>query len=292
MRSRFAVAIGLASSLSFVSVSAWSATPPTVPFSAAPASERSRGFPVCASADVRGLPNRAAFERDAPLHLSPEPLPNRTKASMSQYGSEYSAVRNVPIRLNHAAFGLTFLNARELPDGRLVWYIAVNRGDSPLPLRAFVARFRTELGFRDGDWPELVGNRFFRRYANGAISLRHFGDQQPESVHEEPRPRTPSLGYSGLLPAPADGLAAPPDLTGTEALAIVHDMNPYLDFIPLEGPGPSLAARLVVVSGVDWDPRLAWEVRYRFACWEAGIGAERPFLLEDSAYAYVDARAG
>ena len=65
-------------------------------------------------------------------------------------------------------------------------------------------------------------------------------------------------------------------------------MNPYLDFIPLEEPGRSLAARLVVVSGVDWDPRLAWEVRYRFSCWASGEGKGKPHVVEDSAYAYVE----
>jgi len=230
-----------------------------------------------------GLPDRAGFEEATP-RFRPRPAgPSHRELSGLR---EALSIREVD------GLAIPYFYTQRLPDGRLFFSGARFRGHSVPPLREFVTRFRTELGFRDGDWPEFVGRRVFRRYANGAISLRYLSGQYPELPYELPDDGRPVESYSSLLPPPADGLSAPPDLTGEQALATVHDMNPYLTFIPLEEPGRSLAARLVVVSGVDWDPRLAWEVRYRFSCWESGVGKEKPYLVEDSAYAYVDARAG
>ncbi len=262
---------------------AWAAVPSTVPFAAAPKAEISRGFPTCDSSD-KGLPSRAGFENAAPsFRRDTAGESYRTFAKLSERGR---------VEPSHEPLGMTFLATKELSDGRVFWYLAKFRNNPVPPLRTFVATFRTELGFRDGDWPEFVGKRVFRRYANGAISLRYLGAQYPELPYEEKGGSERVDSYLSLLPPPADGLASPPDLTGEQALATVHDMNPYLELLPLEELGRPLAARLVVVSGVDWDPRLAWEVRYRFSCWESGEGKEKPYLVEDSAYAYVDARAG
>ncbi|MBK8212937.1 MAG: hypothetical protein IPK71_04240 [Myxococcales bacterium] len=267
--------------------------PPRIAFAEAPKAERSPGFPACGSSDVVGLPNRTAFEREEPPFLPPGPR----HESPPEYPVRppYSALRTKKAFYEHFPFGLATAYVGELPDGRLYWTGAKVGNPPVLPLLAFVQKFRVELGFRDGDWPELVGKkRVFRRYANGAISLRYFGAQHPELPYEAKDDKDEGFDgyYGGRLPVPADGLAAPPDLTGNQALAIIHDMNPYLELLPLEEPGSPIAARLVVVSGIDWDPHLAWEVRYKYPCWEPGVGKERPYLVSDSAYAYVDARSG
>lgn len=266
----------------FITATGSAAIPPAVPFAAAPKAERSRGYPTCASSD-NGLPGRGGFEEATP----PARIPRRT--------APHSALV-VPKDGRYArpsdGLAIPFVFPKVLADGRSFLYIANFRAVEAPSLRRFVTTFRTELGFRDGDWPEIVGNRAFRRYANGAISLRYIGTQYPELPHEDKTSGGATSVFLGLLPVPADGLSAPPDLTGQQALATVHDMNPYLELIPLDEPGRSLAARLVVVSGADWDPRLAWEVRYRYSCWEAGDEKEPPRLVADSAYAYVDARAG
>ena len=68
-------------------------------------------------------------------------------------------------------------------------------------------------------------------------------------------------------------------------------MNPYVSFEPLDEDNPSVFARLVVVSTRTLASRLAWEVRYSFACADAGAGGESKGVRE-KAYAYVDARSG
>lgn len=284
MRRRFPLmALGLTTLVTAATATAATAAiPPTVPFAAAPKAERSRGYPTCASSD-NGLPGRGGFEEATP----PVRIPRR--------GATYSPLA-VPKDGPHArpsdGLAIPFVFPKVLADGRSFLYIANFRLVEAPSLRTFVTTFRTELGFRDGDWPEIVGNRAFRRYANGAISLRYIGTQYPELPHEDKADQRGKSVFLGLLPVPADGLSAPPDLTGQQALATVHDMNPYLELIPLEEPGRSLAARLVVVSGADWDPRLAWEVHYRFSCWEAADDMQPARVVQDSAYAYVDARAG
>jgi hypothetical protein len=291
-RKLFAAVSLVASSVLHASVAL--AASPTVPLFSAPKAEPSRGYPVCRSSQVRGLPSRAAFETDQPLfqmqailsaqdHLE-EPKPDK---GVERLYRNFQVDDFSPVWLPHIVYGGAFA------DGRKLWEIITYQGTTAPSLTEFVARFRTELGFRDGDWPVRIGNRVYRQYANGARSLgyvhavgsEHFGGTCFGGGGHGP-------GFYSNLPATEDGLSAPPDITGSEALAIVHDMNPYLRFLAVEEPGQSLSARLLVLRTHTREPRLAWEARYSFSCWNTGHGDIVPKLSSDSAYVYVDARNG
>jgi len=73
-------------------------------------------------------------------------------------------------------------------------------------------------------------------------------------------------GFYSTLPGPGDGLGD--RAWGVAALAIMHDINPYLAFIPIDDTGPPRAARLVVVSTKVLASVLAWEVRHTYMCGE------------------------
>ena len=160
------------------------AASPTEPLFSAPKAEPSRGYPVCRSSQVRGLPSRAAFEMDQPLFqlqailsaqdYREEPKPDKR---VDWLYKDVHAVEPRPVWVPYLVYGGAFA------DGRKLWEIITYRGTAAPSLTEFVARFRAELGFRDGDWPVRVGNRVYRHYANGARSLgyvhavgsEHFG---------------------------------------------------------------------------------------------------------------------
>jgi hypothetical protein len=261
-----------------------------VPLSSAPKAEASGGYPICQSYEVRGLPTRVAFEekeRDfqraaivSAVHFRNQPRVNELRPYLGSY-QRFNPVD--PLRLSYGVYWSSDHS----------YWKSIHYWMSYKPnVAQFVATYRTETGFRDGETPIVVGNRAYRRYPNGAISLGYLEGRGADVWGGCFGGGGHTPGYTNDLPAPGERLGDPPDISGEGALAIVHDMNPYLTFVALAEPGKQLAARLVVLSTYTDAPRLAWEARYSFACWNTGHGDVVPKLSSDSAYVYVDARNG
>lgn len=211
-------------------------------------------------------------------------------ASLHAEGRPFVTLPREPSEAFVGRHDLKGMLARSNADGFTWWTRAVGNA-LPRSLLTFARQNRKSLGFGLGEEPILVDGRVYKRFANGAVSLGAIVaiPAQPErgcfvDTHE--------AGFFSTLPGPGERLGEPPDLDGSEALARVHDMNPYVTFEPLDDEDKSrVFARLVVVSTRTLASRLAWEVRYSFACTDAGSGGESK-MLREKAYAYVDARSG
>ncbi len=297
------------SRLAFVFALAWwlapnparAAIPPTVPLAAAPPPDAPRGFPVCHGGSTRGLPLRADFER-AHVPFQAEALRaatlEREAASFRKLESRpYSEWPNV--KEFSGPLDRRTVITRSDGEGHSWWahmYARPGRILAP-SLLTFIVQYRSMLGFGPGETPLVLGQRIHKQYPNGARSVGYLVAKAPitdryfaNGCFSDNRSRGP--GFDSTLPAPGDALGDPPDLTGPEALARFHDMNPYLTIESLDQTGPRLATRLVVVSTRTMASRLAWEIRYSYPCWDTGLGAKEPKQSRDTTFAYIDARSG
>ena len=296
MNSRLAI---LAASLVLSSIPcvAYAAIPHTVSLSEAPRAAPSFTYPSCSNVDLGGLPPR----RDFTLTVPPVPPEAGFSANESNSGLFNDLLVRGPRSWEKPQQGL-HVERLQGPYGAPTWwrfgYWAYGES-APLPM-ALATQYRTELGFSLGESPVLVGNRVYKSYPNGAVSigsLRRVEQREPQVCPEilsccgsiKPS-RGP--GFTSTLPGPGDSLGDPPNLSGRDALATVHDMNPYVTFVPIDETGPKLAARLVVVSTRLLTSSLAWEVRYAFSCIQAQEGSKGLRVRRKVAYAYVDARSG
>ena len=183
MNRKSSVALTLVTVFALLSSVARAAIPPTVPLWKAPKAARPRGYPVCHSSQVRGLPSRAAFETDDPAFQMQAILSAQDERNKLLPDGVWASV------FTPADFGPDVprwvprnVTGKWLDAQRFFWRF-VTYHHRPISLSELVSTFRTELGFRDGDTPVQVGNRVYRRYANGAMSLgdvrampaEHFG---------------------------------------------------------------------------------------------------------------------
>lgn len=263
---------------------------PSVPMRDAPPASPSGTLPPCVNVEVGGIPARLDFtHKIAPTEPTAEYRSYQGATAFTELG--FRPPRS-PWTGMHVERKFSF-------EGATWWRFGYwAPGESAPPLMTLVSQHATELGFSPGEKPTLVGDRVYKTYANGAISvgyLRGVEANTPDGCAANLSCGSMKLhhgtGFYSALPGPGDGLGDPPRLGGREALAIVHDINPYLAFLPIDDTGPPRAARLVVVSTRVLASALAWEVRYTYLCGEDKEW-KRPKVRRMRAYAYVDARSG
>ena len=263
---------------------------PPVSLADAPRATPSSKRPLCSNVRLGGLPPRLDFTRAVP------PVPEDPEF----FRTTSPFINHFIRRARGPQHGL-HVEQLQGPDGEPTWWAFGYWGYGetvPLPM-ALATQYRTELGFSPGESPVLIGNRVYKSYPNGAISVGSL--RRVEQLEPTECPPTLSCcggkpsrgpGFFSTLPGPGVALGDPPKLSGRDALATVHDMNPYVTFIALDETGPNLAARLVVVSTPILTSSLAWEVHYAFSCSDEEEEGKKPAIHREHAYAYVDARSG
>lgn len=266
---------------------------PAVSMRDAPSALPSFTYPSCEKVEEAGLPSRSDFTRAA----SPaEPAP----ASSEHWSA--TDIRDILVKRSRDFPQKGLHVERKTGTNATTWWRFGywTYGETAPSLLDMTAQYRTELGFSSGETAVLVGDRVYKSYPNGAVSVGYLR----RVPVREPDPCPPQLGccfsvkpsrgpgFMSTLPGPGDALGDAPAVNEREALATVHDMNPYVAFVPIDDTGPQRAARLVVVSTRTQASSLAWEVRYGFSCIETRANRRGPKIRRNVAYAYVDARSG